>query len=317
MHSEHVVNSSGVVIITPVYEDADSARILFRELAKSVSGVRVVAVDDGSLRSPVDGNDLREAGIKGMVIKLRRNIGHQGAIAVGLSYAYQSIPDFKYVVVMDSDGEDTPESIRVLLDGFDGLGAEVRVAERNKRSESLKFRIFYQAYKFLFRLMTGKAINFGNFMVLKRTAVARLTAMNEIWIHLAASVIASRLRIHGIKIDRGTRYSGHSKMNFVGLVLHGFKGVMVFSEQVLIRMGVASLMVAILSVIVILAALILKSIDAASPGWLTNVVTAMVLIFLQTGVMTLVIFMITGLVRIGTLNRIDHQALVDQVIMVD
>lgn len=305
-----------IVIVTPVYEDAESARILFGELSKRGADTRIVAVDDGSLGHPLGMDDLHDAGLTGAVIKLRRNIGHQGAIAVGLSYVHDTLSGFDYVVVMDSDGEDTPESIHALLRGFADAPVDVIVAERNKRNESVKFRLFYRVYKFLFRLLTGKTIKFGNFMAMKPTALARLTAMNEIWIHLAASVIASRLRIYGVSIDRGSRYSGGSKMNFVGLVLHGFKGVMVFSEQVLIRMGGASLLVAIMSVFVILGALFLKIVDAASPGWVSTVVAATVLIFLQTGVMTLVTLMITGLVRMATLNRVDYKALVDRVIEV-
>lgn len=306
-----------VVIVTPVHEDAESASRLFRELSAVVPDARVVAVDDGSVRTPLDEQALRFAGLKGAVIRLRRNLGHQGAIAVGLSYAHESMGDFDCAVIMDSDGEDTPKSVGILLHGFAGSGVDVRVAERRRRDESFKFVLFYKVYKFLFRLLTGQTINFGNFMVLKRTAVTRLTAMNEIWIHLAASVIASKLRVEGEKIDRGSRYSGRSKMSFIALVLHGLKGVMVFSEQVLIRMGGASLIVAVVSVFVILIAVVLKLIHEASPGWLSTVIASMLLIFLQTAVLTLITLMITGLIRTSTLTQIDYKAFVDCVIEVD
>ncbi|MBX9732590.1 MAG: hypothetical protein K2X37_00900, partial [Chitinophagaceae bacterium] len=135
----------------------------------------------------------------------------------------------------------------------------------------------------------------------------------EIWIHLAASVIASRLRIEKCSIDRGIRYTGSSKMNFVGLVLHGFKGVMVFSEQVLIRMGAASMLVAIASTAMILVAIVLKFINAASPGWFSTVIGSTVSIFLQTGVLTLITLMITGLVKVSTLNQINFHNFIDHV----
>lgn len=306
-----------IVIVTPVYEDAESARMLFRELADHVGNARIVAVDDGSLHEPLHEDALRAAGMKGAVIRLRRNLGHQGAIAVGLSYVHERLADCDRVVVMDSDGEDRPESVRLLLQQLDATGVDVSVAERRKRNESLTFRAFYAVYKFLFSLLTGRTIGFGNFMALGPAALARLTAMNEIWIHLAGAVIASRLRIAGTKIDRGTRYRGSSKMSFVGLVLHGFKGVMVFSEQVLIRMGGASLVVAVVALLVILAALTMKLVDAASPGWLSTVVSSMVLIFLQTGVLTLITLMITGLVKASTLNRIDYRSFVERIVEVD
>lgn len=310
------MNEPKVVIVTPVYEDVESARMLFRDLRECVGDVRIVAVDDGSVHHPMESGVLESLGMKGAVIKLRRNLGHQGAIAVGLCHVQASIHDYDCVVVMDSDGEDTPESVRDMLQGFVDSESDVRVAERNKRNESFKFIQFYRVYKFLFRILTGRTISFGNFMVLKPRAVSRLSAMNEVWIHLAAAVIASRLRIEGRRIDRGVRYLGRSKMNFVNLVLHGFKGVMVFSEQVLIRMGSASLVVAMTSVAVIAVAILLKLIDAASPGWLSTVVGSMVIIFLQTGVLTLITLMITGLVRVSTLNRIDFRNFIDSIIEV-
>ena len=308
------MNNLKILVVTPVYEDVESARFLFKELKRCIQDLTIIAIDDGSIYQPIDAEALETLGIKGAVITLRRNLGHQGAIAVGLCYVNAFLPqDYDCVVVMDSDGEDTPESLCELLEGFNSSIADVRVAERKRRNESFKFIQFYRIYKFLFQTLTGKSINFGNFMALKPKAVSRLTAMNEIWIHLAASVIASKLRIEGCKIDRGTRYVGNSKMNFVSLVLHGFKGVMVFSEQVLIRMGGASLIVAIGSAIMILFAVVLKLIDAASPGWFSTVIGSTIAIFLQTGVLTLITLMITGLLRISTLNQIDFKSFIEEV----
>jgi polyisoprenyl-phosphate glycosyltransferase len=47
-------------------------------------------------------------GLSGVVIKLKRNVGHQRAIAIGLNYVADHHPDIACTVVMDSDGEDTP-----------------------------------------------------------------------------------------------------------------------------------------------------------------------------------------------------------------
>ena len=105
-------------------------------------------------------------------------------------------------------------------------------------------------------------------------------------------------------------------MNFVGLVLHGFKGVMVFSEQVLIRIGGASLFVAGLSLTAIVGAVLLKFVDATSPGWSTTVIGSMLAVLLQTGVLTLITLMITGMVKISTFNQIDFTNFVERIIEV-
>jgi len=312
----NLLEHTGVVIVIPVYEDAESARLLFHALSKVVPDAWIVAVDDGSLVQPLNEEVLTSSGMQGSVIRLRRNLGHQGAIAVGLSYVKETLRECQCVVVMDSDGEDTVASVRQLLEGFAHSAADVRVAVRNKRSESFSFRLFYKLYKFLFRLLTGKTINFGNFMVLKPAALNRITAMNETWIHLASAIIASKLRIEGITIDRGIRYSGSSRMNFVSFVLHGFKAIMVFSESVLIRLGGASLFVAIIAIIAGLFAILLKTVDAASPGWTTTVLSSMVQILLQTGLLTLVTLMMTGTVRMSGLHQIDYKSFLDNIIEV-
>jgi len=47
--------NDALVIITPIYEDIEASSRLFKELAASFnSQVYVVAVDDGSVRQPVD-----------------------------------------------------------------------------------------------------------------------------------------------------------------------------------------------------------------------------------------------------------------------
>src|SRR5690606_35111638 len=130
-----------------------------------------------------------------------------------------------------------------------------------------RFKAFYAVYKRFFSLMTGRAISFGNFMALKSTAVKRLVAMQELSIHVAGAVLASKLRASYCPLDRGPRYAGQSKMNFVGLVLHGFKGLMVFAEDVLVRVGIACTGVAVFAIIAATAAIVLKLIGFSTPGW--------------------------------------------------
>src|SRR5690606_27252861 len=76
-----------LVVVTPVFEDAEAAARLFQELA-AMPGPRphVVAVDDGSVRQPLDPAGIADAGLSGTVLRLRRNLGHQRAIALGLRY---------------------------------------------------------------------------------------------------------------------------------------------------------------------------------------------------------------------------------------
>jgi len=292
-----------MIVVTPVYEDVEASSRLFAELSDQFGNdIFVIAVDDGSVKQPVQVASLQSVGVDGVVLKLRRNVGHQRAIAIGLGYASEHMQPQQHVVVMDSDGEDLPSTIPALLANLEDDNTDVVVAQRKSRVETFRFKASYALYKRFFGLMTGHSISFGNFMALKSTAVKRLVSMQELSIHVAGAVLASKLRTKMCPLDRGPRYAGKSKMNFVGLALHGFKGLMVFAEDVLVRVGMACAGIAALSIIAAAAAIILKLIGFSTPGWFSIVLGILVLMFLQTGALALMTLMLTGVVRGGTVT---------------
>jgi polyisoprenyl-phosphate glycosyltransferase len=309
-------SQSSLIIVTPVYEDGEASSRLFHELVTQFGkDVFVVAVDDGSVRQPLEISSLRAAAVEGVVLKLRRNVGHQRAIAIGLGYVSELIRQGQRVVVMDSDGEDLPATIPLLLDQLLSDTVDVAVAQRKSRVESLRFKAFYVVYKRFFSLLTGRSISFGNFMALKPGAVKRLVAMQELSIHVAGAVLASKLRTRICPIDRGSRYAGQSKMNFVGLALHGFKALMVFAEDVLVRVGVACALIAVLSVIGVSAAVLLKLLGYSTPGWFSVALGILVLMFMQTGALALMTLMLTGVVRGGTVaTAIAYHDSIDEIV---
>lgn len=310
------IESHRVIVVTPVYEDVEASSRLFRELAAMFgTDVFVVAVDDGSVRQPLEIGSLKAAHVDGVILKLRRNVGHQRAIAIGLGYVSEHITSEQRVVVMDSDGEDVPATIPTLLERLHSDSVDVAVAQRKGRVETLRFKTFYAIYKRFFSLMTGRSISFGNFMAMKAHAVKRLVAMQELSIHVPGAVLASKLRTAVCPLDRGPRYAGQSKMNFVGLALHGFKGLMVFAEDVLVRVGIACAIIAVLSVIGIVAAIILKALGFATPGWFSVALGILVLMFMQTGALALMTLMLTGVVRGGTVTTaIAYHEFIDEII---
>jgi len=301
-------------VVMPIYEDQEASTRLFRELyAEYGDRAYVVAVDDGSINQPVAIETLQGIGLKGVVIQLKRNVGHQRAIAIGINYVADHMPDMSCTVVMDSDGEDTPQSIRQLVEPMQSPKVDVVVAQRKSRVETLRFKAFYVIYKKLFQFLTGRHISFGNFMALKPAALKRLSAMQELWMHVAGCVLTSKLRVQTLPIDRGPRFAGKSKMNFVGLALHGFRALMVFAEDVLVRVGIVCAFVAVITVIASVIAIILKLSGFATPGWFSVALGILLLVFLQTGALTLMTLMLTGVVRAGAPNQIDYKAYIDQI----
>jgi len=307
-----MIIAAKLVVVTPVFEDAEASGRLFQELRNEIGqDLFVVAVDDGSVKDPVSPSALDVAGLDGLVIRLKRNVGHQRAIAVGLSYVAENLPDAT-CVVMDSDGEDLPSTIKELVAPLATGEFDVVVARRKKRVETLKFKLFYLVYRFLFKVMTGRRISFGNFMAFTPVAVARVAAMQELWIHVAACVLVSKLRISLCALDRGPRYAGQSKMNFVGLALHGFRAFMAFTEDVLVRVGIACVSIGVLSLVGIMISVVLKFNGMATPGWFSVALGVLILVLLQTGTLTLMSLLLTGIVRSGIMLSVNYRDLIAQ-----
>jgi len=192
-------------VVTPVFEDREASTRLFGELGKVLGpDLYIVAVDDGSVSQPVEPDAISDAGLRGVVIRLKRNVGHQRAIAVGVSYAAANLPEAT-LVIMDSDGEDMPATVPDILNPLASEDIDVVVAQRRSRVETLRFKLFYLVYRFLFRIMTGRAISFGNFMAVKPGAARRLSSMRELGLHVAGCVLVSRLRVRLEAVDRGWR----------------------------------------------------------------------------------------------------------------
>ncbi|HRJ68409.1 MAG TPA: glycosyltransferase [Beijerinckiaceae bacterium] len=286
-----------LIVIMPNYEDRASATHLLRDLARECAvAPYVVAIDDGSTRDPLGCEAIQAAGLAGEVVYLRRNMGHQRAIAVGIVYVAANF-SADAVIVMDSDGEDQPHSIDPLLTTLNEGRYDIVVAERRRRSEPWSFRTFYFVYRQLFRLLTGRSIRFGNFSALSMRAVARLAAMQETWVHVAAAVMVSRLRIGSVATDRGTRYEGRSRMNFTSLALHGLRSIIVFAEDVLVRVGISCILLSALALGSLVATVVLKTIGFATPGWFSIAVGVLVLIVMQAGILTFVTLMVSGFIR--------------------
>jgi glycosyltransferase involved in cell wall biosynthesis len=193
---------------------------------------QVLLVNDGSTDAPPQNLAKCEA-LKGIsILNLRRNLGHQRAIATGLVYVYQNLP-CEAVVVMDGDGEDQPRDIPKLLEDLTLSGGQAIVfAARARRQEVWWFRVMYQLYRMVHRVLTGDQVRVGNFSALPFSSLSQIVVIPEIWNHYAAAVIRSRLLFRMVPIPRGRRLAGHPKMNFVALLLHGLSAFFVYGEIV-------------------------------------------------------------------------------------
>jgi len=288
--------SEGLLLLIPVYNDwpAFGKLLCLIDETLSRSGLRadVTAVDDGSTlaigRETATGPFL--AIDKVSVLRLRRNLGHQRAIAIGLAYVEARVP-YRAVVLMDADGEDDPADIPRLIARFKAEGEHAIVfAERTRRSESWWFRICYQAYKVIHLALTGVAVRVGNFSVIPRERLTSLVAVSELWNHYAAAVFASRQTFAMVSTHRARRLDGQSRMNFVRLVIHGLSALSVFSDVIGVRLVIAAIVMIVMGLFGLAATVSVRLFtDLAIPGWATTAFGLLFVLLLQA-VTFLVIF---------------------------
>ncbi|MEQ1498638.1 MAG: glycosyltransferase [Novosphingobium sp.] len=272
-------------IVMPVFNDWESAQFLLadieREFADEAVTIEAVLVDDGSIQAGPAAIPAGPRISKITCLKLGCNVGHQRAIAIGLTEIASHSPT-GHVAIMDSDGEDRPAELRRLYTMAQEDQTVALVAQRAQRSESFLFRLFYRIYLGLFRYLTGQRINFGNFAILPAGMVGRIVRDQNVWNHFAAALLRSRIPIRFVPTRRGTRYVGQSKMNFVSLIAHGLGAISVFTEAVFIRILIVSAVMLALSMGVTGLALYFKFFTAmALPNWATTVLGFAIVISFQ------------------------------------
>jgi hypothetical protein len=268
------------VVLTPVLDDWESLARLIADIDRTTRDapfvLELLVVDDGSAGAPhapdltpPDDPASRLARVE--ILRLALNLGHQRAIAVGLS-AIAGRTDIQGVIVMDGDGEDRPDDIARLIAEAGRRDGAVIFAGRAQRSEGPIFRACYRLYKAIFRVLTGKEISFGNFSFLPMAAVTRLVHMPDLWNNLPAAIVRSRLRYHAIDTIRGTRYAGASHMNLPSLVVHGLSAMAVYTDIMFVRVVLGAALVSVLSVLAMVGVVILRlATSMAIPGWATLV----------------------------------------------
>jgi hypothetical protein len=292
MSCPHLPRDNTIAVVIPVFDDEPNLLTLLRHvqdvMTKATLSGHLVIVDDGS-PSPIDADSVRaKVEFPVHVIYLRRNVGHQRAIAIGLSHVVAA-ELANAILVMDADGEDRPTDIPKLMSilaGFDS--STIVVAKRVTRSEGTFFKICYHTYRTLFYFLTGNQIQFGNYSAMRIEAARRLTAMPELWLSLPAAVLQSRLAVCYVPTERGHRYFGQSKMHLVSLIQHGFSAIAVFANRVMTRITLAAAAAVALTSTASLLAIAMKIAGRAYPGWTTSVIATSLIVTLIALMLSLI-----------------------------
>ncbi len=295
--------SYALAIVMPVFDDWPAWQRLLGELDAALDdlpgGALVLAVDDGSRETfapPPGFGDFRSIR-RVEVLELARNLGHQRAIACGLAYVHAEIA-CQAVVIMDADGDDDPAVIPRLLEASAVNPEHVVFAGRTRRSEGLAYRIAYTAYRWLFAALTGQRIRFGNFCLLPYSQLARVVHSPQIWNHVAAGILSTRAPATVVPTAKGRRYAGRTQMGLSTLVGLGLSAVAVFPDTLAIRLTIVCIALLAVSLGGIAVAVAIRLFtDLAIPGWATNVVLMLTVLFMQTFLMSVLLTFIVLVYR--------------------
>ena len=225
-------------ILIPIYNDWESLKKLLNNIndnIKNISNTKFscVIINDSSviempeIKIPSDINSIK-------IFNMKENRGHARCNAFGIKHLSKSL-DLDYVILMDGDGEDRPEELKLLVDKVLSEPSTSVVAKRVKRSEGPLFQFLYHIHKYLTLLTTGELINFGNYSCLTKNDLEFLSTQGSLWSSFSGSFKRYIKKYNEINSFRGTRYFGPSQMSLFKLIIHSLSIISVFKYRVFLN----------------------------------------------------------------------------------
>jgi polyisoprenyl-phosphate glycosyltransferase len=318
--SDTIVNR--VWLFCPVYFDVEAFLVLRSKLIPIAKGlhlplpIRFVVVDDTAGLDPAV-ERLREMDDVTVLVP-PFNLGHQRAIVFGLRKQAPGIQETDIVVTMDSDGEDKPEDLPRLLDRLLANPEHVRMlvlARRTKRRETLTFKVLHLGFKSVFRLLTGRVIQTGNYAAY-RGWVARHTIFHPHFdLCYSSSLLSLSLPVDYVPCERGQRYAGESRMGYFRLAIHGMRMLMPFMDRIAVRAlaaGAAAVFLGLGVAVAIGGRWVLGSTGQMPPPWLSGVLlllaaVILVLVAFSNCVLLFALFSQSQGVSLSALDRESRQ----------
>ena len=225
------------IIITPTYNDwksLDKLIIKISKIKKTVPGIfEIIIINDHSnIKKKIKKKYSNIGSIK--IINLKKNVGSQKAIYIGLQYLKKK-KSKSIITVMDSDGEDDPKKIPLLLKLATKNKDFMILASRSKRTENLFLKLLNLLRLFLTFIITGKYLNYGNYSSFNSKILKKILKNSNLGLAYSAGITKNLNKIKKIPIEKKERIYGNSKVSFSFLLKHSINIVTVFKNEVLLR----------------------------------------------------------------------------------
>ncbi len=229
-----------IYIVLPTYNDWKSLEkvleILNFRLKNLKKDIYILIINDCSSEKFKKTKNFKSFK-KIIVLNLKKNLGSQKAIYIGLKYLQKKIKDYHNVIIsiLDSDGEDDPNVLKKLIKITEKKKDFFIFASRKDRTENKFLKILNKVRLYLTLILTGKFINFGNFSSFPSFLLKKVTFNDDIFLAFSSGVAKNYAKLFLYKVRKNKRFYDTSKVNFKFLIIHSIKIVSVFYKVVFLR----------------------------------------------------------------------------------
>ena len=172
-------------IVSPVFNEEEGISLFIEELSNQLEDAkkkyhelqpRIILVDDGSSDGTLKAISQQATSIEISTIKLSRNFGHQNAVWAGL----ESVREFSYCIVLDSDLQDPPKLILEIIEAF-LQNNDVVLMQRASRQDSAIKKVFASVFYEVQHRLSSKNVarDVGDFFGLSPLALTALLEHKE------------------------------------------------------------------------------------------------------------------------------------------
>ncbi len=274
------MKNNAITILIPVYNDFEVLDELTRRLMTVLptlsDNFEIVLIDDGSKDNSwkkIQELANQNKHITGM--KLMRNFGQQNAIAAGLDYATGDI-----VVIMDSDLQDRPEDIPLLIEALEKTNASMAISKWTGRKDGLFKRMVSKLFFNVSKRITHihHQPNLGVFRAIRKEIVEELKKYPE-----KTSTSLSLLYWIGVdyvtvELKRDARFAGKSGYTIRKMLKLTFDRIFSFSMFPIRLASYMGFSIALVSFLSGLILIIRWFFDKVAPGW-TSIFVLMLFLF--------------------------------------
>ncbi|MFK4090885.1 glycosyltransferase family 2 protein [Kribbella sp. NPDC020789] len=267
-------------VVVPMYDEAAVLPMFFARMHPLLDSLglpyELLVVDDGSrdgtaallLEAAKDWPQLR-------VLRLLRNSGHQAAQSAGFRSARG-----QYVVTIDADLQDPPETIAEFLHVLRERDLDVVYGVRSDRSsDSWPKRTTARLYYRLMCRLVGKQIPFdaGDFRMVSRRVVDAVNALPEDGRVFRLVIPWLGFPSAEVTYVRSERAAGSTKYNLSKMMRLAFDSVTAFSAAPLRLATWLGLLGGLMSALFVVGALVIKLTGRGVPGWTSTVLAVSVI----------------------------------------